>query len=77
MIGKLCLYIAVSRFARTLSTLVASGVSILEALDITKDIVGNEVLAKKLVEVRASVEKGESIFVYLEQLLLQFYQLRR
>lgn len=52
---------ALSRFARTLGTLTASGVPILESLDITKDVVGNEVLTRVIIDTRRSVEKGERI----------------
>ena len=52
---------SVSRFARTLGTLTASGVPILDSLDITRDVVGNEVLGRVIGIVRSSVEKGEKM----------------
>jgi type IV pilus assembly protein PilC len=61
IIGPLCRRVAVSRFARTLATLSGSGVPILVSLDITKEVVGNEVLARVIANVHKSVEKGEPI----------------
>lgn len=52
---------AISRFTRTLATLVESGVPILQSLDITHDVIANEVLGHIIKNVRASVEKGEKI----------------
>ena len=59
IIGPLYRKIAVARFARTLSTLLGSGVPILESLDITKDVTGNVVLERAIANVRKYVEKGE------------------
>jgi type IV pilus assembly protein PilC len=53
--------IAVARFCRTLSTLLASGVSILEALDITAKTAGNAVVERAIQTTRASIERGETI----------------
>ena len=61
IIGPLHRKVAISRFARTLGTLVASGVPILESLDIAKEIVGNEVLAHVIENTRRAVERGERI----------------
>jgi type IV pilus assembly protein PilC len=58
---------AVSRFTRTLGTLVASGVPILEALKITRDTVGNEVISRALTNVHDSIREGESISAPLKQ----------
>ena len=59
IIGPLYRKIAVARFARTLSTLLGSGVPILESLDITKNVTGNVVLERAIENVRKYVEKGE------------------
>lgn len=61
ILGSLHRKAAISGFARTLGTLTASGVPILEALDITKDVLGNEVLGQVILNVRKAVEKGERI----------------
>ena len=53
--------IAVARFCRTLATLLASGVSILEALDITARTAGNAVVERALNVTRKSIEGGETI----------------
>ncbi|MGJ8644465.1 MAG: type II secretion system F family protein [Luteolibacter sp.] len=52
---------AVSRFARTLGTLVTSGVPILQALNITRDTAGNVVISEAITKVHEAVKEGESI----------------
>ncbi len=59
--GELTRMIAVSRFTRTLSTLLAGGVPMLNAMDIVKNVVNNEVLAKAVREARDNISEGESI----------------
>ena len=59
--GKLQRMVAVARFARTLSTLLASGVSLLQALTIVKAIVANSVIQAAIEDTRISVQEGESI----------------
>jgi len=59
--GLLMRKIAVARFCRTLSTLLASGVSILEALDITAKTAGNAVIELAIQTTRTSIERGETI----------------
>lgn len=59
--GPLVMMIAISRFAKTLSTLLASGVPIVSAMDITKGVLGNVVLEKVVVEATTSIKEGESI----------------
>jgi general secretion pathway protein F len=59
--GPLVMMIAISRFAKTLSTLLASGVPIISAMDITKGVLGNVVLEKVVVEATTSIKEGESI----------------
>lgn len=66
VIGILARKVAVARFARTLGTLVSSGVPILQALDITKDTAGNEIIAKAISRVHDSIKEGESISKPLE-----------
>src|SRR5689334_659214 len=61
VIGLLMRKIAVARFCRTLSTLLASGVSILEALDITARTAGNAVVEDAIQTTRKSIERGETI----------------
>jgi type IV pilus assembly protein PilC len=61
VLGSLMRKIAVSRFCRTLSTLLASGVSILEALDITARTAGNAIIEEAIQTTRKSIERGETI----------------
>jgi type IV pilus assembly protein PilC len=57
---------AISRFSRTLGTLVTSGVPILQALNITRETAGNAVIANAINQVHDSVKEGESIVQPLE-----------
>ncbi len=59
--GNLIRMIAVSRFTRTLGTLLQSGVPTLAALDIVKSVVGNTVLANAIQQARENVREGEPI----------------
>jgi type IV pilus assembly protein PilC len=61
IVGRLSRKIIVARFTRTLGTLIASGVPILEALAICKNTAGNVVLENALEKVHESVREGESI----------------
>jgi type IV pilus assembly protein PilC len=61
VLGILMRKIAVARFTRTLGTLIASGVPILEGLDITARTSGNAVVEKALFAVRRSLEEGKSL----------------
>ena len=67
MIGRLARMIAVSRFARTLSTLLAGGVAMLQAMDIVRNVVGNSVLAEAIDEARNNIREGESIAAPLKR----------
>ena len=67
VLGLLMRKIAVARFCRTLSTLLASGVSILEALDITGRTAGNAVVEEAIQKTRTSIEGGETIAAPLRQ----------
>lgn len=66
-VGDLVQKAAVARFARTLGTLLSSGVSILDAIRTTRDIINNAVLARALDKVHDRVRDGESIGKPLEQ----------
>jgi type IV pilus assembly protein PilC len=52
---------AIARFTRTLGTLIAAGVPILDALNITKETCGNEVYARALLKVHDAIREGESM----------------
>lgn len=59
--GQIIRKSTISRFCRTLGTLIASGVPILEALSIVRDAVGNRVIADAIQDVHGSIREGESI----------------
>ncbi len=66
LFGDLLRKTAISRFTRTLGTLVTSGVPILQALNITRETAGNTVIARAINQVHDSVKEGESIVQPLE-----------
>jgi general secretion pathway protein F len=59
--------LAVARFAKTLSTLLKSGVPLLTALGIVRSIVNNRILMKALDDARDSIKEGESIAAPLKR----------
>lgn len=59
--GKLVRMVAVSRFARTLSTMIGSGVQVLDAIDIVKEVVDNAVIRRALIQSRESISEGKTI----------------
>jgi type IV pilus assembly protein PilC len=59
--GTLLIKIAISRFSRTLSTLLSSGVPILESLDITAKTAGNVIISDAVYKIRAGIEQGQTI----------------
>ncbi|HEX3130307.1 MAG TPA: type II secretion system F family protein [Thermoanaerobaculia bacterium] len=61
IIGMLLRKIAVARFCRTLATLTASGVPILDGLEITAKTAGNAIIEDAVMAVRKSVEEGKTI----------------
>ena len=58
--GSILRKVAVARFSRILSTLLSSGVPILQSLDITAKTAGNVVIEDAILKVRAGVERGEN-----------------
>lgn len=67
LFGKLLLLVAVSRFARTLATLLRSGVPVLAAMEITKNVLGNVELMRIIEEAAGSIREGESIAAPLKR----------
>ena len=67
LLGKLVRFIAVARFARTLATMLASGVPVLTALDIVKRVLNNTVLEKVVEDARVAIREGESIAATLKK----------
>ena len=67
VLGAIMRKIAVARFCRTLSTLIASGVPILDGLDITARTAGNVIVEDAIQTTRKSIERGETISAPLKQ----------
>ena len=61
IVGDLARKLAIARFARTLSTMLASGVQLLQALDIVRSLLGNWVLEKVVGTARDNIREGEGI----------------
>ena len=59
--GPLMRKIAVARFTRTMATLIASGVPILDCLDITAHTAGNAVIEEAIISVKHAIEEGRTI----------------
>jgi len=66
VVGPVVSKVAISRFTRTLGTLVSSGVPILQALTIVKETSGNVIIANAVGAVHESVKEGETITAPLE-----------
>ncbi len=60
-VGSLVIKVAISRFARTLATLLSSGVPVLRAMEITRSVLGNTKLMSIIEDARKGVREGESI----------------
>jgi type IV pilus assembly protein PilC len=67
VLGNILRKIAVARFCRTLSTLIASGVPILDGLEITAKTAGNSVIEDAIMATRTSIERGETISAPLKE----------
>ncbi|MFT3914354.1 MAG: type II secretion system inner membrane protein GspF [Anaeromyxobacteraceae bacterium] len=65
--GSIVRQVALGRFARTLSTLLRSGVPLLTAMDIVKNVVGNSRLAEVVEQARDAIREGESIAAPLKR----------
>ncbi len=67
VLGGILRKIAVARFCRTLSTLISSGVPILDGLDITARTSGNAMVEDAIMSTRRSIEQGETISAPLRE----------
>ncbi len=65
--GPVALRVNVSKFTKTLSTLLGSGVPIITALEITKNVIGNSILSGVLLDAKQSVQEGESLAAAIEK----------
>jgi MSHA biogenesis protein MshG len=61
LVGGIVLRATMGRFARTLAMALRSGVPILQAITVTARAVGNEYLSEKIINMRESIERGESL----------------
>jgi general secretion pathway protein F len=61
LFGKLLRMVAISRFAKTLATMLASGVPLLRSLEIVKNVIGNTVIANVVEKASVAIREGESI----------------
>jgi type IV pilus assembly protein PilC len=67
VLGNIMRKIAVARFCRTLSTLISSGVPILDGLEITAKTAGNAIIEDAIMVTRTSIERGETISAPLKE----------
>jgi type IV pilus assembly protein PilC len=67
ILGMILRKIAVARFCRTLSTLMSSGVPILDGLEITARTAGNAIIEDAIMVTRQSIERGETVSAPLEK----------
>jgi len=65
-VGQVVTKVSISRFCRTLGTLVSSGVPILQALTIVRETAGNVIISNAVSKVHESVKEGETITAPLE-----------
>jgi type IV pilus assembly protein PilC len=61
ILGGILRKVAVARFCRTLSTLLSSGVPILDGLDITARTSGNAIIERAILKTRSGIERGETV----------------
>ncbi|MCA2960196.1 MAG: type II secretion system F family protein [Silvanigrellales bacterium] len=65
--GNLVLKVSIARFASTMATLVSSGISIIEALEVCAKASGNKVIEVEIMKIREEVQKGKGIAVPMSQ----------
>ena len=68
--GAIVMRVNVSRFTKTLSTLLSSGVPILGALEITRNIISNTLISEALENARVAVQEGQSLGQSIEKSML-------
>jgi general secretion pathway protein F len=67
ILGRLIQKAEIARFARTLGTMIASGIPILTGLNIAKDVSGNEIIARSISRIRSRLKEGERIGNLLQE----------
>jgi len=68
MVGKNVQKILAARFTRTLSTLLSSGVSLVQSLEVVDRVVNNQVVTRGLVKVREEIKRGSNLAAPLEKM---------
>jgi len=68
VISKLHMSLAIARFTRTIGTLLKSGVPVLNAIKISKEVIGNRVISAKLSALQEGVSKGKGIYNPLREI---------
>jgi type II secretory pathway component PulF len=66
-VKRLSMRLIISRFSRTLGTLLQSGVPIIEAIRISRDVVDNETVSRKLIAIEEGISKGRGISLPLRE----------
>jgi len=67
VMGQLSRKVAVTRWTRTLGTLIGAGVPILDAINVTSETAGNEVFSRMLINVQNSIRQGDTFAAPLKQ----------
>ena len=67
LFGAIFMRISISRFTKTLATLLTSGVPIIQALEITKNVVTNVVIANVLEQAKIEVQEGKSLAACIDR----------
>ena len=67
VMGQLTRKVAVTRWTRTLGTLIGAGVPILDAINVTSETAGNEVFSRMLINVQNSIRQGDTFATPLKQ----------
>lgn len=67
ILKKLNEMIIVSRFTRTLSILMASGLSLIKALEIVSEVVGNKIVENAMIKIKDSVMRGDSLYSSMKE----------
>ena len=67
VVGQLTRKVAITRWTRTLGTLIGAGVPILDAINVTSETAGNEVFGKMLLNVQNSIRQGDTFAAPLKQ----------
>jgi type IV pilus assembly protein PilC len=67
VMGQLSRKVAITRWTRTLGTLIGAGVPILDAINVTSETAGNEVYSRMLINVQNSIRQGDSFAMPLKQ----------